>query len=88
MDTPVVAVRRPGDQRVDQFRCLGRAPTGEQRLGCVGGQDSGPDPGVQAGLAGGLKAAQRHIRGIIESPELQQNVTFAYIQVQQGGAVP
>ena len=88
MNTPVVAVRWPGDQRVDQFRCLRRAPTGEQRLRCIGGQDSGPDPVVQASLAGGLKAGQRHIRGIIESPEPQQSVTFAYIQVQQGGAVP
>jgi hypothetical protein len=39
MNTPVVAIRRPGDQRVDQCRRLGRAPTGEQRLGCVAGQD-------------------------------------------------
>ena len=36
---PVIVVRRPGGQRVDQRRGLRGAPAGEQRFGGVGGHD-------------------------------------------------
>ena len=51
---PVIAVRWPGSQRVDQRRGLGRAPTGEQGLACVEDQDGGLKrslPGRPAGRA-------------------------------------
>ena len=38
---PVTAIWRPGGQRVNQCRCLGCAPPGEQCLGCVDGQNRG-----------------------------------------------
>ena len=52
---PVDRGGRPGGQRVDQRRRLGRAPAGQQRLGRVGGQDAWRGTSLQAGPAGGVQ---------------------------------
>ena len=69
MRDPVIAVWRPSGQRVDQCRCIGRAPAGQQRLGCVGGQEGGRKPGLQAGLASSPEPAQCDIGDVLELPE-------------------
>ena len=65
MHQPVIAVGRPGGQRVDQRRRLGRAPAGEQRLGCVGSQRRGHRsmrPGRSGGRPAGRAARPRQRR--------------------------
>ena len=84
---PAIAVRRPGDQRVDQRRGLGRAPAGQQRFRSVRSQDGGPPRGLQAGLPGGSKGAQRHLGGTRELGQLEQRVAFVRGQPHQGAGV-
>ena len=76
MRQPVIAGGRPGGQRVDQRCCLGRAPAGQQRLGCGDSQRVGIKGRVQAAVAGGLQAGQRDLDGVVELPQLHQRVAF------------
>ena len=85
---PVVVAGRPGGQRVDQCRRLGRAPLGQQRLGRVGGQEGGTKPAGQAGLAGGVQAAQRHLFRAGEVAHHQQVSLSAMASISRAAPSP
>ena len=63
-------------------------PRASSASACVGGQQVAINAGLQARLAGGPQAAQRHLGSVIEPPQLQQRVAFVHGQPQQGGASP
>ena len=84
---PVEAVRRASGQRVDQCRGLGRAPTGEQRFGCVPSQEAGQERSVQAGLPGVVNALQRHLGRVSEPGELEVRIACGNGQFRQSQAV-
>ena len=86
---PVIAVRAARRQRVDQRRGLGRAPAGQQRLGCVGGQDGDRHEACQAGLAGRPAArCSATSAAFWNLASLEQRVAFVHGQPHQGRAVP
>ena len=84
---PVVAVRRPSGQRVDQRRGLSRVPDGEKRLSSVCNQGCHYIPVPQAGLPGSLKAAQGHLGGVLELREPEQRIAFDHGQPYKRWAV-
>src|SRR5208337_4516923 len=84
---PAIAIWRHGGQRVDQRRCRGGAPQGEQCLSGVGGHDACHLPSLQASLPGNIEAAQRHVCGVLELRELEQSIAFVDGQPHQRRAV-